>query len=256
MEVERNSIFQHKMIPFWKVHKREQKLSPDPAIYFINLDTFWIATSVIQNLVLESRYTLFSANYVGQTMKISWTSEQPKPFNEGFPAEAFSLFHPTKYFFHHVERSDDGQNFTTVSRVQAKNEFRAPVNYGFIDKKIDEGRNYFYRMRNVDIYGNVIYSRIIEVSTESATQDFVLDAFFGKGDQQDELNIRYMSRIAQKIRIKLLDDHFREIAILYDDPIEKEKDNLIKIPGGLAAGNYTIIAETSEKRYFKEVQVQ
>lgn len=61
--------------------------------------------------------------------------------------------------FFAVERSSDGNNFTTIGSVAAAGNSSAPRNYSFTDLS-PEKSNDFYRLRQTDLDGNFTYSPI------------------------------------------------------------------------------------------------
>ena len=62
-----------------------------------------------------------------------------------------------------VERSQDGQQFTSIGSVKAKGNSNVVLNYSFFDANPFSGVN-FYRIRSVDINGKASYSVIVTVN--------------------------------------------------------------------------------------------
>lgn len=98
----------------------------------------------------------FSAIKQGQTVLLHWQTENETN---------------TAYFS--LERSIDGRNFTSIAKVNAKNNYISLSDYGYKDA-IDEIKfnKLFYRLQQVDNNGNFTYSNIVNVLGESGDVQF------------------------------------------------------------------------------------
>lgn len=67
-----------------------------------------------------------------------------------------------------IERSSDAVNFFPVAKVNAQNG-SGVNNYSFTDKSAKEGMNY-YRLKQVDIDGKVVYSYVVKVFIENSNR--------------------------------------------------------------------------------------
>lgn len=59
-----------------------------------------------------------------------------------------------------VQRSDDGQLFTSLSFIESKKK-EGEASYVFADVKVRKGRKYFYRLKQLDFNGQYQYSDIV-----------------------------------------------------------------------------------------------
>ncbi len=68
-----------------------------------------------------------------------------------------------------VEKSVDGRAFSKVSTIAVSNA-SGNTNYKWLDKDISNGYNY-YRVRSVDINGQISFTQIVKVFIEKAASD-------------------------------------------------------------------------------------
>ncbi len=71
-----------------------------------------------------------------------------------------------------VERSANGQTFTTAGNVKSKGNSNVVVNYNFFDAVPLQGVN-FYRIKSVDKNGKITYSDVAKVNISSAAKNAV-----------------------------------------------------------------------------------
>ncbi len=74
-----------------------------------------------------------------------------------------------------VERSEDGQSFTTIQNVLALQGTGNTFDYSFIDKKVADGANY-YRLKMIDNDGKFAYSRVIKITNHTANRFVTLES--------------------------------------------------------------------------------
>ena len=108
---------------------------------------------------------------------------------------------------------------------------------------------YYYRIRHTDKFGETVYSEEIETTTEENPGGFFFDILSEPSDQGKYLNIRFSSRQNQQVRIMLLDEELRQLAILFSDEISADKQNLITYREAIPFGIYHILVETENRRY-------
>ena len=222
---------------FWI--NRRINLVEDPAVGFIQLTGNWIPTGIRTNLLPA---TSFPAPVAG------WF--------EGIVSLDFTTRFEENCFFHHIERSEDNQNFYEIGTVQARGTAARGSVYEYYDPGTTPGRKYYYRLRNRDIYGNDIFSPPTEVFAGESASDFFLDVFQARETHSPEINIRFLSRASREIKITLVSENFRVEQQLFSGMVESDRQNLVKLPGALPRAKYLVVAETNEKRYFRELLVE
>ncbi|MEM6800198.1 MAG: hypothetical protein AAF696_02280, partial [Bacteroidota bacterium] len=153
-------------------------------------------------------------------------------------------------FEHIIERSIGNRNFVGVGRKSSSLQNSSqPLDYEFYDDEVEQNQVYYYRIRHTDKFGETVYSTELEVSTEENPGGFFFDIISEPSDQGRYLNIRFSSRQEQKVRIMLLDEELRQLAILFSDYIHAEKQNLITYRKAIPFGIYHILVETENRRY-------
>jgi len=107
-----------------------------------------------------------------------------------------------------VQRSNDGVNFTYLSKVTAKGSSDVEVNYHFDDIKADAGVNY-YRLKLVDRDGRYQYSNIatVNVNIKGTTITGVYPSPF-----TNKVNIAVASKITGRAVISLFDNSGKLLA--------------------------------------------
>ena len=65
-----------------------------------------------------------------------------------------------RYFL--LERSSDGETYTNIAIVPAKNRYPVPAHYKFCDHETQlyPGTSVYYRLKKVDMNGNVVISKL------------------------------------------------------------------------------------------------
>jgi len=106
--------------------------------------------------VLPVELTSFTAQYVGNTTQLDWSTASELN-NLGFD----------------VQRSISGSDFVTIGFVLGKGTTTEIQNYSFIDKTTSPCMNYAYRLRMNDFNGNYHYSEVINLG-ESNPLNFEL----------------------------------------------------------------------------------
>ncbi len=212
----------------------------DPAVAFVRINQEWRANSRTTNLIPATNY---------RAIRI-------EDYQDGFVKLTWQTLFERDCFFHYVERSLDGKNFRLLSKKEGSRENESPRSYEFYDTEVDKDRVYFYRITHIDKFGEVIYSPMAKVRTDSNPSGFSFEIIRGEGGSDPSINVRFASRQNQDIRIKLLDEELRELALLYNDGVEAEKQNLISYRKSLPVGKYFIIVVTESRRYYEPFIVE
>ena len=210
----------------------------DPAIAFSRINKSWRVTAVKRNLSPATEYQNMTLRYRDGIVTVKWTTRMEE-----------------ECFEHIVERSPDLRNFEEIGTIKAKGNSTEFQQYVFYDNAVEEGEKYFYRIKNEDKFRNLIYSNISEIEAEDIREAFSWDLYFSKSQPSRELNIRFLSRYPTKVRIKIVDEKYREIGVVFNDFVYAETQNLLKVTEPLDPGNYLVIFETVDKRYFKEFSI-
>ena len=217
----------------WK-HLRTTDGRIDPALSFVQINGAWRISSRSKNMLPATTFTDCQAQFFDDVVQIQW-----KVLDE---QECYNYL---------IERSEDGIYFQSIGTEPALGQ-AAEYAYSFQDVNIKSGVQYYYRIRNVDKFGFEVFSSLASVQTGRTRDRFQMEVL----DVGKSVNIRFTSTQNQEIRIKLMDEEFREIDILYFGEVEAGKDNLIEYLNQLEIGKYYLIAQTERQRVYEEVLVE
>jgi hypothetical protein len=184
---------------------------------------------------LDTKFTAFNGKITNSKTTLKWTTNiEPGPF----------------YF--DIEKSPDGANFTIIATVNSNNNPDATQNnYAFTDPVDITGKVYYrIRMRNTD--GQVIYSRILQLSGAAETFSFVsvINPFtsvltFDVAAAQDGV-----------ARAELVDQFGKPVRRRSFDIMSGVNQLEFENTGILAAGIYILRIEMSGKVIYKRVMKQ
>ncbi|MCB0837933.1 MAG: hypothetical protein KDD63_13840 [Bacteroidetes bacterium] len=210
----------------------------DPAVVFIQINRKWHPDSYTQNLFPATDYRFVQAKFEDDIVTVKWRS----------------LFERDCYL-HVLGRSSDGKNFDVIRRVKGPMNSSEPTEFTHFDADVKKNRVYYYRVENIDKFGNQVQSNIIKVRTEEIFTGFFFDVIPTFKDGVKSLNVRFSVDKSQHIKVKLLDELLREIDILYNGTVEAKKQNLLNYTHQLPIGKYYVIVFTDEKRYYEPLVV-
>lgn len=207
----------------------------DPAMAFVRINDRWKPNSRRTNLFPATKYRFLQAKYVEGIVTVKWKT----------------LFERDCYY-HTIERSSDGgNNYQLMGSQKGPINNSTPHDYTFYDAKVEKDRVYYYRITNLDKFGNLIQSKPVKVRTEENLGGFTFDILRDEQETASTLNVRFSSKEDQKVRVKILDEEFREIAVLFYGNIEADKQNLINYTEPLNIGRYYLIVSTENRRYYE-----
>lgn len=209
---------------------------PDPAMEFLRINGQWVINSRSRTLdhAKATEYRPLQARYVEGIVTVKWKTAYERDC-----------------YTHLIERSTDGNAYRPVRQVRARQNQSETTEYIFYDTEVQANRVYYYRISNVDKFGQVVTSTPTKIRTEESKGNFTFDLLPGEGEGQDLLNVRFSSRIRQQVRMQLMDEELREIAVLYFGNIEAEQQNLVSYTHPLPVGKYFVIVSTDESRLYE-----
>lgn len=219
---------------FW--NGRRLIMRPDPAICcFLSVGGAWVASSRKTNLVPAVRFAEVEANYFDGIVTIGW----------GIDFEADS-----KDFV--VQKKLGNAGYRDIAVIESEGESNGRRDYEFYDSDLQKGEKVTYRIVNRDIFGNEILSEEREIVADDSPEEFAL-SIVGEGmGQSESISIRFSSLVSAPVRIRLFDERHRQLAIVFEDYVTAESQNLVKLNSKLPVGKYRIIADLPTKRYHKE----
>ncbi len=214
----------------WKYMQME----PDPAMAFVRINGRWRINSRSTNLIPATQYRSLQAR-----------------FNEGIMTIKWNTLQENDCYTHVVERSTDGKIYAEIASVEAGFNRRELQAYTYYDPSVEKNRVYYYRIKNQDKFGQLVYSNEVKVRTEENPGGFSLEISWDKGSSGSGLSVRFSARESQKVQVRLLDEEFREVALLYYGEIESGRQNLLTYAQNLPIGKYFVILSTQDQRYFE-----
>ena len=129
---------------------QESSISVSNKSFSVTLDPSSV-TTFVSNVEpgLPVELVSFNAKVVGAQVQLSW-STATETNNAGFE----------------IQRSIDNKEFVTIGYVEGKGTITERQTYSYVDNV--SGRNFYYRLKQVDFNGSFKYSNIIEVKTVPA----------------------------------------------------------------------------------------
>ncbi|MEL6194148.1 MAG: hypothetical protein AAFR66_18955 [Bacteroidota bacterium] len=213
------------------------RISPDPTFAFVRISDKWKINSRKNsaNLLPATKYNSLKATFEEDQILLSWKT-----------------LYENDCYQHEIERSQDGTNFRVINSVPAFVNSEDLQSYNFQDVSVNAGETYFYRLSNTDKFGTRIYSEPVRVIASSELSRLSIDLVSLSQFDGKSLDVRFNAAQDQEVRIKILDEEFREIDVLYYGLVRADKQHLIKYQDPLPFGKYYLIADTPLDRSFIE----
>jgi hypothetical protein len=179
---------------------------------------------------LPVKLTKFSGELFNESVALSWITTE----------EAGSMAFD-------VQRSTNLQEFATIGRVSAAGNSNVTHAYSFLDEAPLKGTNY-YRLKQVDMDGSFVNSRIISVANEENSISFVL-----MGNPVQDKEIKFLLRNGDVQHLKLTDVQGRAIHFGLN-----QTDNIYSIQPKqpLPTGLYILSLQNGQRLESKKVLVR
>ena len=219
--------------PLWKF----LPVGNDPAVGFERTGNTWRVTSSRKgsNPHAVTQFQDFFARYREGIVTLRWAT-----------AFEYGLKDLT------IERSEDRTTFKAVGTVKTQNRRTiTPSEYVFYDNELTPGKNYYYRLLYFDDRNLPAYSKVIYIEAVNVVQEFWMEALAGTGT----VSLRFYSAYSQKVKIKLFDLQYHEVAILFDNTVYADAQNLLRLTEIPPSGTYLLIATTDTRRYVEKMNI-
>ncbi|MCB9042668.1 MAG: T9SS type A sorting domain-containing protein [Chitinophagales bacterium] len=136
-----------------------------------------------------------------------------------------------------VERSQDGINFSEVGRLDAAGDSHSVLAYAFTDKSVQNCETYYYRLKEVDVFGEeVIVSKVEQINTLNKD---CLNVNVAPVPTSDKLIVTLSSGVSSDINISIYDVLGREVKLQNEKAISGENIYIVEVED-LASGAYFI----------------
>ena len=111
-----------------------------------NLNDLW--RYLMPSSILPVQFNYFTAHKTGDKVQLNWSTAREEN---------------SSYFI--IERSSNGTAFQSIGKIAASDNSAAAVEYAFTDPAPLPGAN-FYRLKEADKDGSLLYSGVVKVTTE------------------------------------------------------------------------------------------
>ncbi|MCS6905841.1 MAG: hypothetical protein RML72_12725 [Bacteroidia bacterium] len=212
-------------------------IGEDPAVGFEKYKGQWRVIPALSkiNLYPATAFREVNVRYSKKTVILKWITE----FEEDVPAFL-------------IQKSTNQVDFQTIDTLEALGSPAKPTQYVYYDVHTDSGKTYYYRITNLASEEKTIYSKIVEIEASEPPIEFQMELFPLEGKANQHFSLRFSTAYSQFIKIKVLDNHFKEWAILFYDWVYAYSQNLLHFElNNLPSGKYILVASTEAKRYFQ-----
>ncbi|MDQ3190803.1 MAG: T9SS type A sorting domain-containing protein [Bacteroidota bacterium] len=183
-------------------------------------------TTVYMCNVLPIELLSFKGKKVGKENLLDWTT-QTEINNDYFT----------------LERSSDGREFISLGKIKGAGNSQTPKDYNFMDKKPQEGINY-YRLKQTDFDGTVSYSELIPLENVS---ERIVQAIY-PNPSAGNYNIEISSPIYGNVRLEIIDTYGRTV-LVKNSILEKGLSTLQIEARNLAQGIYMLKISMDNTEY-------
>ena len=152
-----------------------------------------------------------------------------------------------------IERSDDGVHYQSLAWVEGAGTSNVPQEYSFKDSNARVGKNYFYRLKQIDFDGQFEYSKIIQVQLDRK-EEWISD-FYPNPSSSETTNIDIHAENSGSWNISVFNSLGQELS--------NEKRTLYKGINALALdfsnlnnGQYYVKFEKDHQRIYRSLTIR
>ncbi|MBO2010569.1 T9SS type A sorting domain-containing protein [Hymenobacter negativus] len=151
-----------------------------------------------------------------------------------------------------IERAIDAVNYQPLGRVAAAGTSTSRHIYSYLDAKVEAGRPYYYRLRQVDLDGTSAYSPVVVVAVPAGgTAPALLTSVF-PNPFSSELTVALGQDLTEAITISLADAAGRRVFSTTQRPAARQLT--VRIPASLVPGSYVLTASSGGQRSSQRVE--
>ncbi len=199
-------------------------------VFYAVVDGECITESELPPGGLAVSWVSFEVQKKGEASDLKWTTAQE--FNNAG---------------YQVERSADGRLFETIGNVPASSEPRDNYLYSYTDARPNKGMN-FYRIRQVDLDGQISYSPVRGLSFNSGS----LAITTWPNPVSESLFIQMPSDIQFAGEIKLIS---ATGSVVLNQSFEESIDQATLDLSGIDPGLYSLIIQSGDSRFVDKIVV-
>jgi hypothetical protein len=150
-----------------------------------------------------------------------------------------------------IQRSTDGKVFSKIGTIEGQKNSNISKSYGFVDKNPQIGQN-FYRLKQVDLNGNINYSDIVQLSFQANGPFIQIYPNPGNGKS---INLEMESPMLGQYEAVLMDSSgkrvFSHSFFIESQPVSQQL--VINFDQTLSAGAYHLIIMKDSIVYSSQV---
>ncbi|MEO0474209.1 MAG: T9SS type A sorting domain-containing protein, partial [Bacteroidota bacterium] len=159
-----------------------------------------------KNYVQFDGLTSFSGGTFGSessfTLPVEFLDLRARAENDGIHLNWLTATESNSDFFQ-VERSDNGRFFLSIAELKAAGSSNEPTSYSFVDTASQQQAIVYYRLRSVDLDGEVDYSRVVQVVLTEYDTDLTLQVY--PNPSQDYLRLSCLIEQNLPAQIQIID---------------------------------------------------
>jgi len=140
------------------------------------------ASLTVNGFTLPVVLSKLTGNWIGEGVMLKWTTESEQQTSEFV-----------------IERSKDGQQYTSIGSVKAAGNSNARIHYQFADRSPAAGTNY-YRLRMVDADQRFTHSNVLVMRTDASRQVRVWPNPF-----DNEFTVSYYAKTRATVEMSITD---------------------------------------------------
>lgn len=164
----------------------------------------------------------------------------------------WQTLHETTNDFFEIERSTNGSQYTALAKVPSSDNNDIVQNYTYLDKTLlPDAKKYYYRVKQVDVNGDVTYSPIVTINANTIATGFDIKIIPNPG-KAGEMKVQLSSVSTLPLSVKLLNSVGK--AFMNKQLLLNQNAQLI-LPY-IAHGSYFLSVAGSNQVITKQVIVQ
>lgn len=171
--------------------------------------------------VLPVELTSFTGNYVGNTVKLNWTTAT-EINNRGFE----------------IQKSVNGSSFATVAFVEGHGTTTEQQQYSFADNTADTRVNNSYRLKQIDFNGNFEYSNVVNLGITLPTE-FLLEQNY-PNPFNPSTKISYSVPVKSEVTLEIYNVVGERMVTLFQGAVDAGTHTEVFNASNLSSGIYIV----------------
>lgn len=150
-----------------------------------------------------------------------------------------------------IQRSEDGENFTTIHWEEGRGTTYETINYEFLDRDLATGKTYYYRLNQVDYDGESSISPVVTANILGATVSL---SDFYPNPAKETAKIDFSAVNFGECTVEVYD--VRGVQVLRNTFNVVEGKNVLTLNvAELVSGNYFVKFENGQERLYKNLVI-